>query len=295
MRVLDAPSSADEALIAEFGRRHDIDVYLQRGGPGTIVPLGSAPRTLDYSLPQFGITLRFAPTDFVQVNAPVNAQMVAAAVELAAIEPGDRVLDLYCGLGNFSLPFAQRAAAVLGVEGEAGLVARAVRNAALNGLGNARFLTADLAKSDWSFFREHWDIVVLDPPRTGADVAIAEMRHVAPRRIVYVSCHPATLARDARVLVQDLGYRLTSARRSRHVPAYPPCRSDGPLRTVRSRPENVTAQPLPGRRIVYDSRMGKEIERKFLVRDDAWRDGVVRRLTMRQGYLAGGRARIGSG
>ena len=212
LRVLDAPSSADEALIAEFGRRHDIDVYLQRGGPGTIVPLGSAPRTLDYSLPQFGITLRFAPTDFVQVNAPVNAQMVAAAVELAAIEPGDRVLDLYCGLGNFSLPFAQRAAAVLGVEGEAGLVARAVRNAALNGLGNARFLTADLAKSDWSFFREHWDIVVLDPPRTGADVAIAEMRHVAPRRIVYVSCHPATLARDARVLVHDLGYRLTAAR-----------------------------------------------------------------------------------
>ena len=227
---------------AEFGRRHDIDVYLQRGGPGTIVPLGSAPRTLDYSLPQFGITLRFAPTDFVQVNAPVNAQMVAAAVELAAIEPGDRVLDLYCGLGNFSLPFAQRAAAVLGVEGEAGLVARAVRNAALNGLGNARFLTADLAKSDWSFFREHWDIVVLDPPRTGADVAIAEMRHVAPRRIVYVSCHPATLARDARVLVQDLGYRLTVGARSRHVPAYPPCRSDGTLRTVRSRPGGRPAE-----------------------------------------------------
>jgi 23S rRNA (uracil1939-C5)-methyltransferase len=211
LRVLDAPQGADETSFAAFGQQHGIDVYLQRGGPGTIAPLGSS-RPLRYSLPQFGITLEFAPTDFVQINAPVNAQMVAAAVELADIHPGDRVLDLYCGLGNFSLPFAQRAANLLGVEGDAGLVARAVRNAALNDIGNARFLTADLAKSDWSFFREQWDIVVLDPPRTGADVVVAEMGHVAPRRILYVSCHPGTLARDARVLVHELGYRLSSAR-----------------------------------------------------------------------------------
>jgi 23S rRNA (uracil1939-C5)-methyltransferase len=107
---------------------------------------------------------------------------------------------------------AGRAAELLGVEGEAGLVARAVRNAAANGIGNARFVTADLMASDWSFFREPWDVVVLDPPRTGAEAPVAEMHRSRPRRIVYVSCHPATLARDARVLVKDLGYRLRVAR-----------------------------------------------------------------------------------
>ena len=212
MRVLDAPSPEDEALFAEFGRRYDVDIYLQRGGPGTVAALGPAPKALSYGLPQFDITLQFAPTDFIQVNAQVNAQMVSAAVELAQIESTDRVLDLYCGLGNFSLPFAQRARELLGVEGEAGLVARAARNAALNDIGNARFLAADLTQTEWSFFREPWDIVVLDPPRTGAEAAIAQMSKLTPRKIIYVSCHPATLARDARVLVEAFGYRLRSAR-----------------------------------------------------------------------------------
>ena len=212
LRVLDAPTSADEALFQAFGQRHDIDIYLQRGGPGTVAALSAAPRTLSYALPQFRIAIRFAPTDFIQVNAEVNAQMVAAAIELAEVQPTDRVLDLYCGLGNFSLPFAQRARELLGVEGEAGLVARAVRNAALNDIGNARFLAADLAQTDWSFFHEQWDIVVLDPPRTGAEVAIAQMKNLTPRRIVYISCHPATLARDARVLIEDFGYQLRTAR-----------------------------------------------------------------------------------
>ncbi len=119
---------------------------------------------------------------------------------------------MYCGLGNFSLPLAQRAGELLGVEGEAGLVARAVRNAALNGIGNARFLTADLMQSDWSFYRDRWDVVVLDPPRTGAEAPIAELHRSMPRRIVYVSCHPATLARDARVLVEERGYKLRAVR-----------------------------------------------------------------------------------
>ena len=183
---------------------------LQPGGPGTITPLGAA-RTLDYSLPAFGLTLTFLPTDFVQVNAAVNAELVATALRLAAPGPQDRVLDLYCGLGNFSLPFAQRARELLGVEGDAGLVARAVRNAASNGIGNARFVAADLTASYSGFFREPWDIVVLDPPRTGAEAPIAEMDKASPRRIVYVSCHPATLARDARVLVEQRGYRLAVA------------------------------------------------------------------------------------
>ena len=211
LRVLEPPSAADAQAFRDFGARHGIDIYLQPGGPGTIAPLGEA-RTLSYKLEAFGLTLQFLPTDFVQVNAAVNAELVATAVSLAAIEPTDRVLDLYCGLGNFSLPLAQRARELLGVEGEAGLVARAVRNAALNGIGNTRFVTADLSKTDWSFYREPWDIVVLDPPRTGAEVPIAELARSDPRRIVYVSCHPATLARDAQVLVHERGYKLKVAR-----------------------------------------------------------------------------------
>ena len=211
LRVLEPPSAADAQAFRDFGARHGIDIYLQPGGPGTIAPLGEA-RTLSYKLEAFGLTLQFLPTDFVQVNAAINAELVATAVSLAAIEPTDRVLDLYCGLGNFSLPLAQRARELLGVEGEAGLVARAVRNAALNGIGNTRFVTADLSKTDWSFYREPWDIVVLDPPRTGAEVPIAELARSDPRRIVYVSCHPATLARDAQVLVHERGYKLKVAR-----------------------------------------------------------------------------------
>ena len=211
LRVLEPPSAADTQAFRDFGTRHGIDIYLQPGGPGTIAPLGDA-RTLSYKLEAFGLTLQFLPTDFVQVNAAINAELVATAVKLAAIEPTDRVLDLYCGLGNFSLPLAQRARELLGVEGEAGLVARAVRNAALNDIGNTRFVTADLSKTDWSFYRESWDVVVLDPPRTGAEVSIAELARSDPRRIVYVSCHPATLARDAQVLVHERGYRLKVAR-----------------------------------------------------------------------------------
>ena len=211
LRVLEAPTAADEQLFLTFAAKHGVDIYLQRGGPGTVTPLGTA-RTLSYKQEAFGLTLQFLPTDFVQVNPEVNAELVATALRLAAVEPTDRVLDLYCGLGNFSLPLAQRAKELLGVEGEAGLVARAVRNATANGIGNARFVTANLMASDWSFFREPWDVVMLDPPRTGAEAPVAEMHRSMPRRIVYVSCHPATLARDARVLVEDLGYRLRTAR-----------------------------------------------------------------------------------
>jgi 23S rRNA (uracil1939-C5)-methyltransferase len=211
LRVLDAPSAADIDAFAAFGARHGVDMYLQPGGPGTVAPIGRA-RTLRYSLAKLGVTLEFLPTDFVQVNAEVNEELVATAIELAQVRPTDSVLDLYCGLGNFSLPFARRARELTGVEGDAGLVARAVRNAALNGVENARFVTADLALPEWSFFREPSDVVVLDPPRTGAEAAAAAMDKVAPRRIVYVSCHPATLARDAHVLVDRHGFRLRAVR-----------------------------------------------------------------------------------
>jgi 23S rRNA (uracil1939-C5)-methyltransferase len=211
LRVLDTPSADDEALFMEFGARHGIDLYWQPGGPGTIAPLGAV-RPLRYRLEPFGLTLEFLPTDFMQVNAAINAELVATAVRLAAVERTDRVLDLYCGLGNFSLPLAERCSELLGVEGEAGLVARAVRNAAANGIGNARFVTADLAAAGYGFYREAWDVVLLDPPRTGAEAPVAELDKSGARRIVYVSCHPATLARDAQVLVERHGYRLRTAR-----------------------------------------------------------------------------------
>jgi 23S rRNA (uracil1939-C5)-methyltransferase len=210
-RVLEEPAPRDEAAFRELGERFGLDIYLQRGGPGTALSL-TAPRPLAYALPSFGLKLEFAPTDFIQINATVNERMVATAVELSQLRPSDRVLDLYCGLGNFSLPLAQRAGEVFGVEGEAGLVARAARNAEHNGIRNAKFCAADLNNSDWGFFREAWDVVVLDPPRTGAEAAVARMATMQPRRIVYVSCHPGTLARDAQVLVQSQAYRLTSAR-----------------------------------------------------------------------------------
>ncbi len=209
LRVLDAPTEEDLRLLIEFGQQHEIDVYLQRGGPGTVQALDpETTRPLAYGLPEFGLTLEFAPTDFVQVNARVNEAIVGWTVEQLGVGSSDRVLDLYCGLGNFSLPLASRAAMVVGVEGEGGLVARAAHNARRNGLENARFITADLSEPGWSFMRESWDLVVLDPPRSGAHVAVSQMARMAPRRIAYVSCHPATLARDAKELIDSQGYRL---------------------------------------------------------------------------------------
>lgn len=211
LRVLDAPTDADEAAFAAFGRQWDLDVYLQPGGPGTAAPIGAEPRVLEYALPRFGVKLRFAPTDFIQVNGEVNEKMVAAAVAAAAIGPEDKVLDLFCGLGNFSLPIATCSAAVVGVDGDAGLIGRAARNARLNGIDNALFFAADLTDGEIGMYRDRWDVVVLDPPRSGAQAAVEQMRRVGARRVVYVSCHPATLARDAKVLIETQGYRLRKA------------------------------------------------------------------------------------
>jgi len=211
-RVLDAPTPHDIAALQQAGDEVGADVYLQPGGPSTLRPLDAdAARVLSYRLDAFDVELAFAPTDFVQVNETVNAALVARVVDLLELDSAERVLDLYCGLGNFSLPFARRTATVIGVEGEGGLVARAAANAARNGITNAHFVTADLSLPDWPFLREHWDVVVLDPPRSGAAAAIECMSRVGPRRIAYVSCHPATLARDAKALVGSGRYRLTAA------------------------------------------------------------------------------------
>lgn len=211
-RVLDEPSETDLTLFAEFGRQWNLDIYLQRGGPGTVRPLDpERTRRLAYGLAEFDVELEFAPTDFLQINARVNENLVAQVVRLLELDPSDRVLDLYCGLGNFSLPLARRAGYVLGVEGDGGLVARAAANARLNGLDNASFSACDLNETGWRFLREAWDVVVLDPPRSGADSVVNEMAAMGPRRIAYVSCHPATMARDARTLIESRGYRLLAA------------------------------------------------------------------------------------
>jgi 23S rRNA (uracil1939-C5)-methyltransferase len=212
LRVLEKPSARDEDVLRTFGEQTELDIYLQPAGPDSIYSLMSAPRQLSYRLRSYGIEIRFEPTDFIQINAEVNEMMVASAIEAGEFRTTDRVLDLYCGLGNFTLPMAQRAQEVLGVEGDAALVARGLRNAELNGITNARFVVANLDATEWSFFRENWDVVFLDPARTGALSAVASMGRMAPRRVVYVSCHPGTLARDAATLVHEQGYRLRSVR-----------------------------------------------------------------------------------
>jgi 23S rRNA (uracil1939-C5)-methyltransferase len=213
MRVLDPPSADDLAALRAFGREHGVEVWLQPGGYDTAAPLDPPGTTLRYGLPEFGVDLEFGPADFVQVNAGLNRRMVARAIELLAPGPSDAVLDLYCGLGNFTLPLARRAGRVFGVEGEAGLVARARANAARQGLANASFAVADLSKDlrtePWA--RERWDRVLLDPPRVGAREVLPAVAASRAGRVVYISCHPGSLARDAGLLVHEHGYRLVAA------------------------------------------------------------------------------------
>jgi 23S rRNA (uracil1939-C5)-methyltransferase len=215
-RVLDPPSEGDRDEFRRFASERDLDVWLQPGAPDTLEYLGpkATPRTLRYALPDFDLDIEFAPLDFVQVNATVNRRMVARAIELLEVGPEDRVLDLFCGIGNFSLPLASRAGHVLGIEGEAALVARARANAERLGLSErAEFLRADLAALDGSepWLHAAWDRLLLDPARSGAAAVVDEIGRLSPARIVYVSCHPGTLARDAGVLVNEAGYRLESA------------------------------------------------------------------------------------
>jgi 23S rRNA (uracil1939-C5)-methyltransferase len=206
-------SDRDRAKLVAFGLDHGFAILLQPGGTDSVRPLWPNQVTLDYALPAYGLTLAFEPLDFVQVNARINRMMVDLALELLAPGPGDCVLDLFCGLGNFSLPLARRAARVCGVEGDAGLVQRARDNAGRNGIGNAEFHVGDLAGdvrgSAWA--RARWDGVLLDPPRSGADVLLKQLPVRDVRRVVYVSCHPGSLARDAGTLVRSHGFRLLAA------------------------------------------------------------------------------------
>jgi 23S rRNA (uracil1939-C5)-methyltransferase len=214
VRILDALTADDRALIERFAAEHGVQVYLQPGGYETVAPLHAGAPALEYRLPAFDLRLQFEPTDFVQVNAELNLRMIDRAIELLRPAAGERVLDLFCGLGNFSLPLARSAATVVGVEGEAGLVARARANAERNGLSNVQFFGANLA--DPAFLAAPWatakyDKVLLDPPRAGAKEVLPVIAGSGAREVLYISCHPGTLARDAGILVNEHGYVLEAA------------------------------------------------------------------------------------
>ncbi|MBV9695894.1 MAG: 23S rRNA (uracil(1939)-C(5))-methyltransferase RlmD [Gammaproteobacteria bacterium] len=211
LRVLRPPDAADREHLKAFAATHGVRMLLQSGGPSALEPLTPAPEPLRYALPAFGLSLEFEPTDFVQVNAAVNNALVARALELLAPGPEARVLDLFCGIGNFTLPLARHAGAVLGVEGEAGLIERARGNAARNGLGNVEFRQADLAAPEQSWARERFSHVLLDPPRSGARELLPALAGVGAQRVLYISCHPGSLARDVGILVHEQGMRLEAA------------------------------------------------------------------------------------
>jgi len=212
-RVLETPGAADLEKLSAFGLERGLQIYLQTGGLDTVRPLSANPVPLAYSVDGGKVVIEFGAVDFIQVNRDINVSMVDAAMTLLRPEAGDAVLDLFCGLGNFTLPAARRARQVLGVEGDASLVAKAVGNAAHNGLGNAQFVVENLFEPGTfgAWADERYDLVLLDPPRAGAAELLPRMARWCPRRVVYISCHPGSLARDAGILVADLGFTLTEA------------------------------------------------------------------------------------
>lgn len=217
LRHLEPLTADDEASLVDFAERAGAEIYLQPGGPDSVSRLWPrcGPERLHYTLPEFGLRFGFHPLDFVQVNPAINRQMVSLALQLLAPERGDRVLDLFCGIGNFTLPLATRAGWVHGIEGSAALVARAEENLAANAAvvagSEVRYSAADLYAADFDPGQlPTADLLLLDPPRSGAEAIARHSGALSARRIVYVSCHPGSLARDAGLFAQG-GYVLTAA------------------------------------------------------------------------------------
>ena len=214
LRILEPLQPEDVERLRAFADSHRVQFYVQPGGPSTARPLHPANEILAYSLPEFDVVLQFRPTEFTQVNADVNRVMVRRAIALLEPKPGERIGDMFCGLGNFTLPIARRGAFAVGVEGSDELIARARTNATLNALASrTEFHTANLFELEAADF-EHWgrlDKLLIDPPREGAVEVVKAFPSYTVSRIVYVSCNPATLARDAGLLVARRGYRLSAA------------------------------------------------------------------------------------
>jgi 23S rRNA (uracil1939-C5)-methyltransferase len=213
LRVLEAPGEDDLARIGAFGERLGVQIFLQTGGLDTVRPLRDGYPPLNYAVDEGRVVLEFGPVDFIQVNREINAAMVAAAMDRLQPMPSDAVLDLFCGLGNFTLPLARRARRVVGVEGDAALIDKATANAARNGIGNTAFFRENLFEPGkfGAWAEERYDLLLLDPPRAGAAELLPRLTHWRPRRVVYISCHPGSLARDAEILVHSQGFKLACA------------------------------------------------------------------------------------
>jgi 23S rRNA (uracil1939-C5)-methyltransferase len=212
-RHLQPLGDADRARLVAFGQAHRLAIFLQPGGVESVHPLWPETPQLAFVLAPWDVSLAFRPLDFIQVNAALNEKMIAHTFALLDLQAEDRVLDLFCGLGNFTLPMARLVREVVGVEGDAGLVARARENAERNALANAQFHAADLTQDQRNapWMRQGFDKLLLDPPRSGAIEVLQQLPLKQFDRIVYVSCHPGSLARDAGYLVNEQGYTLVSA------------------------------------------------------------------------------------
>ena len=214
VRHLAGFSSADLEALRSFAEHHALDLYLQPAGIDSVYKLypGGSIERLHYFLPEFDLRFDFHPMDFIQINAGINRQVVSRTVELLQLDSNDRVLDMFCGFGNFTLPIATRCGEVVGVEGSDVMVSRGEENAALNRIRNAGFYAANLSKTIegqlWS--KQAYDKILLDPPRSGAIEIMPWIARSGARKIIYVSCNPVTLARDSVILIKQ-GYRLKSA------------------------------------------------------------------------------------
>ncbi|WP_395375614.1 23S rRNA (uracil(1939)-C(5))-methyltransferase RlmD [Marinicella sp. W31] len=206
-------SAGDMERLIAFEQHYELQIYLQSKGPDTIRPLNQTQDPLYFSMMDEALKMEFLPNDFIQVNKHMNEKMIGQALQLLDLSTDDVVLDLFCGLGNFTLPMASQVSKVVGVEGDAGLIERARHNAEINQLQNVEFhcadLTQDHSKSDW--FDQQYTKVLIDPPRSGAWDILPLIAATGAETLVYVSCHPASLARDAEQLVNELGYQLVSA------------------------------------------------------------------------------------
>jgi len=209
-RVLVQPSSDDLEKLADFAKNTGLYLYIQPGGEETVAPLWPDEPVLDYMHEKYNVRLEFRPTQFTQINGEINAALVERCIELMQPGVSDNLLDLFCGIGNFTLPMARLAGHVTGVEGDATLVDMACHNARLNGMDNVSFHAADLSRNlaGEAFMRNNYNKVLLDPPRTGARELIDNMLLKTVERIVYVSCNPGTFARDAGILVSVHGFEL---------------------------------------------------------------------------------------
>ncbi|HIF18782.1 MAG TPA: 23S rRNA (uracil(1939)-C(5))-methyltransferase RlmD [Cycloclasticus sp.] len=211
-RILEPLSDDDIAILSAFELSAEVDIYTQSKGPDTIAPLSGEKPALSYALPN-DVTLYFGPSDFVQVNVEINRKMINRALQTLDLNENDNVLDLFCGLGNFTLPMAKVAGHVTGVEGSEDLIKRAKKNADKNGINNASFYTANLMEevADEPWTKQKYNKVLIDPPRLGAKEILHYLPTWGAEHVLYISCNPSTLARDAAILVNELGYTMKRA------------------------------------------------------------------------------------